>query len=712
MKDEKIYELMKYLPQEYLDEDLQFHMQQKAASEKAEKPCLTAKIAAMLRRFRKEQPPQNEIDRIFRTPLPAAIPQRNTQNDFAADWFKEDAMKQEKHVRKLNKTAWVLIAAMVLAIGGTAAAVGYSMHKQKKNSENRLENELSENETPPDTENAVIFPKLTNQQDEPEMHCYPQTDSGFFYLETLDLPAYDSEERRDILRQNTAFGSMDYDQAPRGLRYYDAESGETVFVCAKPNCLHDGSEFCTATTQNYFALSYPVVLDDAVYLVALDYREYLQNRDNCTKYPTVLLRYAQDGTEVSEVARLYLSETPYHCYADLIAHRGQLWINCVYSEELIITDENLDYSNQHQRGKWEMYCYEPQTKKLTTLMTSGELQNDYNPAGGMSCRLEPVGRSFRGIGDYVYFHKTRQDWRDPVKGSGIFRIDCRTGLIEEVLKIKQGKSDFFTISGDYIFYSYNEYTSPGSGYEFRGCNMKTGEEIAFPALESIALELNPWLTQDMLEAKDVFGTVDVDIVLQQLLSSNGHLYAFWQILDRRDWYGKDYAYISEFDSSGKLLHTAEMDKMKGLEFSEEYVRKYTKKNGYSYDVKRWVAPGEATQEDLDFLRYQGCWETEDGEWIHPNSLRAEDIEHYQETGYYVSDFKFVQPEDVTEETIQMALKDRSKDLLDTYDSYGSFKTCFDGKYFYLHSVQAIYRITPKELFSDMNAERIFYMNWE
>ena len=292
-------------------------------------------------------------------------------------------------------TKLTLAVSAVLVIGGTAAAVGYSMHKQKKNSENRLENELSENETPPDTENAVIFPKLTNQQDEPEMHCYPQTDSGFFYLEAPDLPAYDSEERRDILRQNTAFGAMDYDQAPRGLRYYDAESGETVFVCAKPNCLHDGSEFCTATTQNYFALSYPVVLDDAVYLVALDYREYLQNRDNCTKYPTVLLRYAPDGTEVSEIARLYLSETPYHCYADLIAHRGQLWINCVYSEELIITDENLDYSNQHQRGKWEMYCFEPQTKKLTTLMTSGELQNEYNPAGGMSCRLEPVGRSFR-----------------------------------------------------------------------------------------------------------------------------------------------------------------------------------------------------------------------------------------------------------------------------------------------------------------------------
>ena len=54
MKDEKIYELMKYLPQEYLDEDLQFHMQQEAAAEKAEKPRLTAKIAAMLRRFRKE----------------------------------------------------------------------------------------------------------------------------------------------------------------------------------------------------------------------------------------------------------------------------------------------------------------------------------------------------------------------------------------------------------------------------------------------------------------------------------------------------------------------------------------------------------------------------------------------------------------------------------------------------------------------------------
>lgn len=727
MKDDQIYELMKYLPQEYLDEDLQFHVQQ-AAQPKAEKQSLRARLTAMLRRLRKQQTPQNEIDRILQTPLPAEKPLHSGQNSLTADWTQENDMETQKTTKRLTKSAWVLIAAMALAVGGAAAAIGYSIHKHK--ADNNLESEISENETPPDTDNAVIFPKLTNQQDSPEMHSFAQTDSGFFYLDALESRSlhqgiFDiystTAEDQEQLRKAMAFGPMGYSSELGALKYYDAESGESVFVCAKPNCLHDGSEFCTATTQNYYPISEPVVLNDAVYLVALDYREYQQNPENCTKFPTVLLRYTQDGTEVSEVTRLYLSEKPYRCYADLIAHRGQLWINCVYAEYHETLDDNMMISGDDYFGKWEMYCYEPEPNKLTTLSTSGEAEKNYNPAEGKTCTLDPIGRGLRGVGDYVYFHKSRQDWRDPIKGSGVFRIDCRTGLIEQVVNIKSEKCNLCTVSGDYVFYLYDENRGAGIDYykniALRCCNMKTGETTDCPNILTIAQESNSWLTDDILNDKDLMDNFKVEIEVSSLLSSNEHLYAFWQIFDRREWDSTGYMYVSEFDSSGKLLRTADLNNIKNLGFTDEEVRSRVMKKGFGYDKKRWVAPGEATQEDLNFLRYSGCWETEDGDWIHPDSLSADDIEHYEETGYYVVDFVYIQPEDITEEDIQLALtiNDRGgslkTDTLNLYDAfgYGSFNTGFDGKYFYLVGNRALYRITPESLFSDMNAERLLIL---
>jgi len=636
---------------------------------------------------------KNEIELIF------TEEKKRTKQQKKAYVSEVEYMKKE---RRKSSILLAVLAAAILALGGTGAAIAYSAHKRIQ--QNDLESNLSE-ESLPDAEQAVISPKLTDQQDNPYMHRFPQTDSGFFYLGSSLRKNTDPNQTSDKF-----FGRMDqrnhWDHF--ALKYFDAESGETVFVCAKPNCLHDGNEFCTATTKNYLALCEPVWLDGYVYMVAASNNELNKNPDNCTKYPVVLLRYSPDGTEITELTQIHFSENPYNTYADMIAHRGQLWINCAYMETIITRDSNLQITNVEGQGMSEIFCYEPETKKLTTLCTSGEPQKNYNPAIDQKLGTMPQGTVMYGSGDYVYFQKRVQDWRDPapIKGAGIFRIDCRTGKIEEYLHIATQKSEFWCKDGDYIFYSFNRDPSHGQDLSgkmlFHSYNIKTQENIEFPTLLSIAKEEQPWIEAEMLDNR--LQTAQVSLGLNAMVAVNEHLYVFWTINDYRDWNGKFYYYVTEITPDGTVLQTAELNQIKNMKFPEEQIRAHVAEYGYSYEKRRWVAPEDVTQEDIQALKTNGTFESEDGAWIHPNSLRADDIERYIENGFYLPDYVYVEPQDVTEEIYQMAIDNREE------DTFSSGEVSFDGEYFYLGSYYALYRMKPEELFEQSAPERLLF--WE
>ena len=640
---------------------------------------------------------RNTAEEIIRQDQKMRKKQQNQRKSYVSE---VDIVKQEK---RKSRMLLVILAAAVLAIGGTAAAVAYSVHKSKQ--QNDLESSISE-DTPPDSEQAVISPKLTDQQDNPYMHRFPQTDSGFFYLGSSLRKDTDANQTNDKY-----FGRMDqrnnWDHF--ALKYFDAESGETVFVCAKPNCLHDGNEFCTATTKNYLALCEPVWLDGYVYMVAASYTELLKNPDNCTKYPTVLLRYSPDGTEVTELTQIHFSENPYSAYADMIAHRGQLWINFAYKEWFIARDANMQINSVETKGGGAMYCYEPEAKRLTALCTSGEPQKDYNPAEDMmKLGLMPQGTVMCGEGDYVYFQKRVQDWRDPkeLRGAGIFRIDCRTGKIEQYLHIATQKSEFWCKDGDYIFYSFNRDPSRGQDLSgkmlFHSYNTKTQEDIEMPTLLSIAKEEQPWIEAEMLDNR--LQTAQASLELNAMVAVNEHLYVFWSINDHRDWNGKFYYYVTEIMPDGTVLQTAELNQIKNMKFPEEQIRAHVAEYGYGYEKRRWIAPEDVTQKDIQTLKTNGTFESEDGAWIHPNSLRADDIERYIENGFYLPDYVYVEPQDVTEEIYQMAIDNREE------DTFSSGEVSFDGEYFYLGSNYALYRMKPEELFEQSAPERLLF--WE
>lgn len=53
------------------------------------------------------------------------------------------------------------------------------------------------------------------------------------------------------------------------LRYYERDTENQIFLCAKPECLHDGNESCAATYKNLKCIN-TLLYDGAIYTLAVE----------------------------------------------------------------------------------------------------------------------------------------------------------------------------------------------------------------------------------------------------------------------------------------------------------------------------------------------------------------------------------------------------------------------------------------------------------
>ena len=107
------------------------------------------------------------------------------------------------------------------------------------------------------------------------------------------------------------------------LRYHDNATGNDIYLCAKPECAHDGDEFCTATSP--YSVAYTGMYNDNIYIAALG--------SNNIGMAYKLLKASLDGTELTEVCTfiqlsgerssigLYYEDT-----RTMILHRGYAFI--------------------------------------------------------------------------------------------------------------------------------------------------------------------------------------------------------------------------------------------------------------------------------------------------------------------------------------------------------------------------------------------------
>lgn len=79
----------------------------------------------------------------------------------------------------------------------------------------------------------------------------------------------------------------------KGFRYYDVATGNTMYLCNKPECRHDGNEFCVATNGRYEILSFQLY-SGLLFAYAME--------ETDTQYLFKLLAVELDGSGMNEVA--------------------------------------------------------------------------------------------------------------------------------------------------------------------------------------------------------------------------------------------------------------------------------------------------------------------------------------------------------------------------------------------------------------------------
>lgn len=80
------------------------------------------------------------------------------------------------------------------------------------------------------------------------------------------------------------------------LHFHDNASGKTIYLCAKPECTHDGNDFCPATARRYKPCS-TVLYGDKIYMSVHD----TGDKDNLF---IKLIAADRDGTSLSEIAEV------------------------------------------------------------------------------------------------------------------------------------------------------------------------------------------------------------------------------------------------------------------------------------------------------------------------------------------------------------------------------------------------------------------------
>lgn len=159
-----------------------------------------------------------------------------------------------------------------------------------------------------------------------------------------------------------------------GLRYVDAETGTDIFLCNKPECRHDGNQFCSATNKNY-DITATFLYGDRIYAVATE--------ETDTQYLFKLLSVTLDGSELNEELTIYTLEKTGgkwfgNCLSFLI-HRNTAIIGfsfgaaeevskcgtavadlntgkVVYLDEEPLSEENIGVTNLNAYGDTIYYC--------------------------------------------------------------------------------------------------------------------------------------------------------------------------------------------------------------------------------------------------------------------------------------------------------------------------------------------------------------------
>lgn len=99
-----------------------------------------------------------------------------------------------------------------------------------------------------------------------------------------------------LMETETGYYYNDFTNSLYELHYVDKTTGKNVILCNRPECKHDGNEFCVGTNKKYAPFGFQLH-DGAIYMAAIC--------DGESSHDFKLVRIALDGSSLSEVGTVY-----------------------------------------------------------------------------------------------------------------------------------------------------------------------------------------------------------------------------------------------------------------------------------------------------------------------------------------------------------------------------------------------------------------------
>lgn len=205
------------------------------------------------------------------------------------------------------------------------------------------------------------------------------------------------------------------------MRFYERDTNKQIYLCSKPECIHNGSENCTATYKNLQCIS-SLIYDGAIYDLTLE------RGDTAT---LSIYKAALDGTSLTKICDVFTISTPseneelnYDCGGFMI-HKGYAYVSYHFT-----LGENT------YKG-----FIESAFAKID--ITSGKKEILWKGDDAFTS----IPYELCGSGDYVYYSIYGND----NKSKGFYSYNIKTGEIDKLMNetnVIVGERRFFIRGAD------------------------------------------------------------------------------------------------------------------------------------------------------------------------------------------------------------------------------------------------------------------------
>lgn len=241
------------------------------------------------------------------------------------------------------------------------------------------------------------------------------------------------------------------------LHYYDIASQNNIFLCNKPECLHQGDEFCTATDDDL------IISGQQMYGGKLYFTFYDYSTENHVKVR--LFRVEPDGsglTEIAVIKDITLQEEVkwYGSEFNLCIHRGI----CMIPYSAVMGDHMI-------RG----------TVIYNLLDGSMSELPEYSFEMNHNTYMVDYGKEryrFMGMDKYIYYNEVRPEKKNKTY---LCRYNIEDGSVEEA-ELKTTYKGLYTVWKDEMVVFVDSFSNVCS-YDFATQTMKKGNKLKFPMRE-------------------------------------------------------------------------------------------------------------------------------------------------------------------------------------------------------------------------------------